>query len=146
MSRIQNILVCFGAFWASLWIAGLLAGPFGKLNDRVVYGDSVLSALALGVMSSMSRTLAAILAGIVVTVVVAGRRSELWALIVAVLYVIDAPVRHHWGYPATGWDHLWQSVDLIIPAVACMVAAVIRARLRGKKGDAEAVAQPSAAR
>jgi hypothetical protein len=145
MSRIQNILVSFGAFWVSLWIAGLLAGPFGRLNDKVVYGDSVLSAIALGIMSSLSRTLAAVLAGILVTVVISSRKSELWALIVAALYVVDAPVRHHWGPPATRWDHLWQSVDLAFPAIACVVVAIITARLRRNRSNPGRVAEPSAA-
>jgi hypothetical protein len=145
MSRIQYTLTSFGAFWASLWIARLIGAAPDKLINAVIRDETVLSALAMGVLSSMGRSLAAALAGILVTLVIAGRKSWLWALIVAVLYVIDAPVRHHWGYPATGWDHLWQSVDLLFPAVACVAAAVITARLWGKKSDAERLAQPSAA-
>lgn len=144
MTRLQNLFVSFGAFWLSLWLARFLAWPFAKLNDGIVYGDGVLSALGLGVMSSMGRTLAAVLAGALVTVIVASRKSELWALIVAILYVVDAPVRHHWGYPATGWDRLWQSVDLAFPAIACIVAAVITARVLGRRVNTGHVAQSSA--
>jgi hypothetical protein len=145
MARLQNLLVSFGAFWLSLWVARFLAWPFAKLNEGIVYGDGVSSALAMGVMSSMGRTLAAVFAGVLVTVIVAGRKSELWALIVAVLYVVDAPVRHHWGYPATAWDRLWQTVDLVFPAVACIAAAFIIARLRRNRSNPGRVAQPSAA-
>jgi hypothetical protein len=145
MSKIQNILTSFGAFWASLWIARLLGAAPDKLINMVIRDETVLSAFAMGVMSSMGRSFAAALAGILVTLVIAGRKSWLWALIVAVLYVVDAPVRHHWGYPAAAWDWLWQSVDLAFPAVACVAAALITARLRGKKGDAEPVVQPSVA-
>lgn len=144
MSAVRNTLIAFGVFWISLWAARLWAGPLGILNEGIRYGDSVLSALALGVMSSMARTVAAILAGILVAVVVASQKSELWSLIVAVLSVIDAPVRHHWGYPATAWDRLWQSVDLLFPAVACTAAAVVTAHIRRKKRNAERVAQPGA--
>lgn len=140
MSRIQNVLTSFGAFWASLWIARLLGAAPDKLINAVIRDETVLSALAMGVLSSMGRSLAAALAGILVTLLIAGRKSWLWALIVAVLYVIDAPVRHHWGYPATGWDRLWQSVDLVFPAIACITAALIIARLRGKKRNTERVA------
>jgi hypothetical protein len=130
MSAIRNVLICFGVFWLSLWVAAVLARLLGTLNDGIVYGDGVLSALAMGVMSSMGRTLAAVLAGILITVVVASQKSELWALVVAALLVVDAPVRHHWGYPATAWDRLWQSVDLLFPAFACVLAAVLTAYLR----------------
>jgi hypothetical protein len=143
MSKVQNILISFGAFWLSLWVARALGWPLGKLNDGVVYGDGVLAALAMGVVSSMSRTLAAALAGVVVTVGVSGRKPALWALIVAALYVVDAPVHHHWGYPATSWDRLWQSVDLIFPAVICIATAVVTARVRGHRSDSGRVAQPS---
>jgi hypothetical protein len=144
MLRIQNVLTSFGAFWASLWIARLVGAAPDKLINTVIRDETVLSALAMGVLSSMGRSLAAALAGILVTLVIAGRKSWLWALIVAVLYVVDAPVRHHWGYPATGWDHLWQSVDLSFPAIACIVAAIITARLRSRNPNPERVAQPTA--
>jgi hypothetical protein len=145
MSKVQNILISFGVFWLSLWVVRALGWPLGKLNDGVVYGDGVLAALAMGVVSSMSRTLAAALAGVVVTVGVSGRKPALWALIVAALYVVDAPVRHHWGYPATSWDRLWQSVDLIFPAVMCIVTAVVTARVQGHRSNSGRVAQPSTA-
>jgi hypothetical protein len=146
MSRVQNILISLGVFWLSVWVARFLASPFGKLNDGIVYGDGVLSALAMGVMTSMGRTLAAVLAGVLVTVIVSGRRSGLWAVIVAVLYVVDAPLRYHWFSLPTSWDRLWQGVNLVFPAIACIAAAVITARLRGKRSNTERVAQPNTAR
>jgi hypothetical protein len=130
MSAIRNVLICFGVFWLWLWVAAVLARLLVTLNDGIVYRDGVLSALAMGVMSSMGRTLAAVVAGILITVVVTSQKSELWALVVAALLVVDAPVRHHWGYPATAWDRLWQSVDLLFPALACVLAAVLTAYLR----------------
>jgi hypothetical protein len=144
MSWIQKTLIVFGTFWLSLWVAPVIGWPLDKLTSRITYTDTIFNALALGIFNSLDRTLAAILAGILLTVLVSGRRSELWAVIVAVLYLVNAP-RLHWLIPATGWDRIWQSVAVVFPAVACMVAAVITARLRGKKGDAEPVAQPSAA-
>ena len=68
MAAIRNILISFGAFWLSLWTVAPLGWPFSKLNTGMVYGDGVLSNLAMGLMTSMGRTLAAILAGVLVTV------------------------------------------------------------------------------
>ena len=132
VSMIRNTLICLGVFWLSLWMARSLAWPLGKLNDKVIYDTDVIGAIAMGVMSSLSRTLAAALAGAVVALVVASRRPLLWTLVVAVLSVVDAPVRHRWGSPATSWDLQWQSVDLLFPAVACVVAAAITAHFRTK--------------
>jgi hypothetical protein len=138
MSAIRNLLISFGVFWLSIWVAWVLQRPsYDRLINAVVRDETVLSGLAMGVLSSMGRTVAAVLAGVLVTVVIAGRKSELWTLIVAVLYVIDAPMRHHWGYPATAWDRLWQSVDLLFPAVACIAAAFLTARLRRNRSQTE---------
>jgi len=134
MSVIRNALISLGAFWLSLWAAWIFQLPsYDKLINAVVRDETVLTAVAMGVLSSTGRTLAAILAGILVTLIVSGRKPELWALIVAVLYVVDAPVRHHWGYPATAWDRLWQSVDLVFPAVSCLIAALLTAYFRRKR-------------
>lgn len=146
MSSMQKILVTFGAFWLSLWVAAVLGWPITKATNRITYTDTIFNAFALGAINSLSLTLAAVLAGILVTVVVATRKSELWALIVAVLYIFDAPVRYHWGYPASSWDRLWQGVALVFPAVGCIAAAVITARLRRKKKSSVGrVVPPSAA-
>ena len=142
MSRLQNILISFGAFWISLWLSPVLWWPLDKLTNKFVYDETVLSALAMGIISSAARTLAAILAGVLVTmVVVASKKPALWALIVAALYVVDAPVRHHWGYPATSWDRLWQSVDLVFPAVACIAAAFLAGRSRERMSAAARAAR-----
>jgi hypothetical protein len=145
MSAIRNILISFGVFWLSLWTVAPLGWPVAKLTNGIVYGDGVLSALAMGVMTSMGRTLAAILAGVLVTVIISGRKSELWALIVAVLYVVDAPLRRHWFQTPTSSDRLWQGIDLVFPAIACIVAAFIVARLRRNRSNPGRVAEPSAA-
>ena len=133
MSKIQKTFITFGVFWLSVWVAAAVGWPLSKLTNGITYTDTIFNAFALGFMNSLGRTLAAILAGILVTTVVSGRKSQFWAFIVAVLYLVDAPVRLHWGYPATGWDRLWQSVSLVIPAVACLVAAFVTAKVHQKK-------------
>jgi hypothetical protein len=135
LSIVRNVLMTLGVFWLSFWVAWALAWPFSGLNNGIKYGDGIFSAIALGVMSSMGRTLAAILAGVLLTVVVTDRNAELWGLFLAALYVLGARTRYHSGYPATEWDRLWQGVSLIFPAVACIVAVVLTARLRKKRID-----------
>jgi hypothetical protein len=138
MTKVQNILISFGVFWLSLSMVVPLAWLFGKLNDRVIYGDGVLDAIAMGFMTSLGRDFAAILAGVLVTLTVAGRKPERWAFIIAVLYVGDAPVHNHWHLPPTGWDRLWQGADLLFPAIACIAAAFLTAKFRRAQGGAVA--------
>jgi hypothetical protein len=137
MPVIRNILASFGAFWLSLRTVAPLVWLFGKLNDRIIYDDSVLEAVAMGAMTSMGRSVAAIIAGLLVTFTASGRKPERWAFVVATLYVIDAPVRHHWHLGPTAWDRIWQTSDLLFPAFAC-VAAAAATRLRRETVDAPA--------
>jgi hypothetical protein len=129
MPRVRNILITFGVFWLSLWTVAPLVWLFSKLNAGIIYGDSVLEAIAMGAMTSMGRSVAAILAGLLVTFTADGRKPERWALAIATLYVIDAPVRHHWHLGPTPWDRIWQTADLLFPALAC-IGAAMTTRLR----------------
>ena len=90
----------------------------------------------MGVMTSVGRTIAAIVAGALVTLVASGRKPERWALVVAALYVLHAP-RFHWEGPPTAFDRLWQCVNLLFPALACIVAAGVTARFRNRVGEVE---------
>jgi hypothetical protein len=115
LPTVRNILITCGAFWLSLWTVAPLVWLFSKLNDKVIYGDSVVEAVAMGAMTSMGPSFGAILAGLLVTFTADGRKPERWALAVATLYVIDAPVRHHWHLGPTPWDRIWQTAELVVP-------------------------------
>jgi hypothetical protein len=132
MTRVQNILISCGAFWLSLYMILPLAWIFGRLNDRIIYGDGVLDAIAMGTMTSLGRSCAAALAGAIVCLTVAGKKPERWAFLVAILYVVAAPVRYHWNSPATQWDRLWQGINLVFPAFICVASAFLTMRCRRK--------------
>ena len=134
--NIRNLLVVFGAFWLSLWAVSPLAFLFGKINNRIIYSnsDNVLSMVAMGVMTSMGRSVAAILAGAIVVGSTDSEKPELWASIVAALYVVDAPVHYGpWHVQLTVWDQLWKGVDFLFPAIACILFSVAFARFRRSK-------------
>jgi hypothetical protein len=134
--NIRNLLVVFGAFWLSLWTVNPLSFIFGKINNRIIYSnsDNVLSMVAMGVMTSMGRTVAAILAGVIVVGSADSEKPELWASIVAVLYVVDAPVHYFpWRAQQSVWDQLWKGVDFLFPAIACILVSVAFARFRPSK-------------
>lgn len=130
---IRNLLTAFGTFWLSLWTVGGLGALFGRFNNGIIYDDNLLSAVAMGVMTSMGRSVAAILAATVVMVSADSGKPEAWASIIALLYVIDAPVRYGPYYVApTGWDHLWRGVDLLFPGIACLLGVAVVAHFRRK--------------
>ena len=131
---IRNFLVTFGAFWLSLWTVSLFSWLFGKLNEHFIYSDNVFSMVMMGVMMSMGRAVSAILAAAIVVVSADSEKPERWAYIIAVLYVVDAPVRYgRWYVSPTVLDRLSRGVDRLFPAIACIIGAVVIAHFQRKK-------------
>ncbi len=134
MSIIRNILISCGVFYLSrAWIAPLLQWPFFRLNGKIIFSDSFLSAIAMGIWNSKVQTLAAILAGLLVAVAVVDRKPFRWALVVAALNIEAAlltMMREKWNIPPNAWDRVWQGVYVLLPAIACVVAAILTTHLR----------------
>jgi hypothetical protein len=132
MAKIQNVLISFGTFWLSLWVSAFLSRAFSRFTDGITYTDSILGAVKMGLISSSGVILAAIVAGVLVTIAVNGRQYYFWAGIIALLYVVNGPVRYHWSFPAATWDKNWQIVALIFPAIACIAAAALTSRYKNR--------------
>lgn len=140
MPRIRNILIACGVFWLSLWVSPWFAIVFGKLNSKIIYDDVWYEAIAMGMMISMGRALAAVLACVVITLVVDARHPERWALIVAALYLIDSPVHYgQWHIVPTSWDQLWRAIDFVWPTIACVIAAMVMTRFSRTRTEAPTV-------
>jgi hypothetical protein len=129
MAWIRNLLISFGIFWLSLWLVVPLAWLFGKVNSRIIYGDSVLDAVAMGVMTSMGQAVAAALAGVAATLAIGSPKSQRWSLVIAALYVAYAPWRSHWYISPTWWDHVGQVVHVLAPALFCIAFAAVTAHI-----------------
>jgi hypothetical protein len=139
MTTIRNILICIGAYWLTRWLVGPLDLLFSKFTDRIIYGDSVLYAIAMGVATSLPRTVAAILAGVLIVFIAIDVNPERWSLLVAALYVLFSGLRVHWFLPPTPWYRVWQITNVLFPAIACIIAAFATAAIRGKRSRAERV-------
>jgi hypothetical protein len=131
---VRNLVITLGVFWLSLQIVVLFTWLFGRLSNGVIYGDGVLDAIAMGVMDSIGRAMAAALAAATVTLSATSQKPHRWAFVVAILYVVRAPTQH-WHVSPTAWDRLWQSVNVLWPALVCVVVGVITAKLRRKWSD-----------
>lgn len=128
---IRCLLATFGIFWLSIWLALSLQWASTVLVDinAIVTEQTLGSAIAKGILMSLPRIISATLAGLLIVVFVSNQRFSVWIGITALLYLLDAPVRHHWGYPANWWDKTWQVLDLAFPALACIVAAFFLSRV-----------------
>ena len=143
MSKVRNALICFGLFWLSLWLVVPLSWFFSRFTDGIPHQDDIPGAISMGILMSLGRSFAAGLAGVLATLTVASKKPDRWAPLIAALYVIDAPVRHHWNFPATSWDRLWQGIDLVFPAIVCVAAAFVTSRLRQRASALPSATQPN---
>ena len=132
---VYSFLAVCGIYWLSLWLAALLGLSVG-ITHSATFSESVLSAFYLGAFMSWERTLAAILAGVAVTLIVKGRRPQFWSLLLGALYVVDYRVHGHWVVPPNAWNRLSMRVEHFLPAVACIVAAFIVARFQARSKSA----------
>ncbi len=135
MSTVRNILISCGVFYLSICAAPLLAWPFFWLSDKIMFSDNFLSAIAMGIWISKGETLAAILAGALVAGTVVDQKPFRWALVVAAFDLLNGlfSMRGKWSLPP--WDRVWQSVYVLFPAAACVVAALLTTHLRRSKTD-----------
>jgi hypothetical protein len=127
---LRNVLITGGLFWLASWLAHPLNFLFGKLNSGIRYGDSIFSAVAMGVMLSLGWACAALWAGALLTIVAAGRKPERWSFLLAILYVVIARPHSSWVQGPTAWDYIFLGVKWFFPAVACLGGAFLTARLR----------------
>jgi hypothetical protein len=133
-SCLKNALIAVGAYWLSTWFVVPLVVLFGKITGHIVYGDGVLAAILMGVVLSLGRSVAAAAAGICVTLVADGTNPEFWALIPSVLYATRL-FRYHFRVSPTTWEYVSVYVEKFFPAVVCIAAAFLVARVgRRQKG------------
>jgi hypothetical protein len=131
---LKNALIAAGSYWLSTWAVVPLGMLFGKITNHILYGDSVLAAILMGVILSLGRSVAAAAAGICVALVADGKNPEFWAIIPSVLYATRL-FRYHFHASPTTWDYVSVYVEKFFPAFACIAAAFLVARVsRRQKG------------
>lgn len=131
MTALRNTLITAGAFYLSIWIALPLEFLIGKLNSRIIYDNTILAAVAMGVMLALGRACAAVFAGMFVTLTILGRKPERWSYLLAILYLSAvAQSRSHWHRPPEAWDIVSEAVRIVVPPIACLAAAFLTAWYR----------------
>jgi|GEM_PF-1148789 hypothetical protein len=130
MAWAKNLLISIGAYWLSSQLVGLVAWPFAKINSGIVYGGSIVSAIAMGMMTGMGRAVCAAFGAAIVTLLITGAKPQRWAWVVALLYVVASKPHIHWTRSPTSWDRWWQGADLLWPAILCLVVAAIIGKKR----------------
>jgi len=137
VSCVRNVLISCGVFWVVQWIAlllGLWLDPFIHIS---AHSENLFTAIYMGAALSWERTVSAAVAGIAITLVIAGCKSYLWALLAAALYAIDFRTHVSWAVVPTAWDLLENRAERLLgrflPAIVCIIAAFVTAYLRRQR-------------
>ncbi len=137
MSWFRNLLISIGAFWLSHQPVAFASWLFGKLNEHVIYGDSVAAAIAMGVMTGMGRAVCAAIGAFIVAFFANGEKPYRWGFVVAVLYLVAARPHVHWARTPTTWDRISQATDLLWPVIVCITTASMLGWLRRGKATTQ---------
>ena len=127
---ITNLLVGYGAYSISWWVAYPLAFAYGKLTTGIIYPGEFGSAVLLPLVTTLPYALVAVGVGACVAWLVDSERPIRWAILPAALYVYYGLVSYHWARQPMVLDRVAQVIDATFMGIACLGGAMIVARRR----------------
>ena len=125
MNAFKNILIAIGAYYLSWWLVYPLGVGYRKIIGRVIYEGNFGYAVVMPVVTNLPLALVAFGAGLVVVLFVESKWPLSWALLPAAVYFYYAFTGHHWVNPPTSIDRISQTVDALVPAVACIGGGLV---------------------
>jgi hypothetical protein len=132
VKTVRNILISIGAFWLSVLFVAPFDRMFSKMTDWIMFENGPFFKTELGIMSSLGSAFAAMIGGSIATLTVDARKPQLWAVAIALLYVVNTLLQ----IQPTTWIREWLSANLLIPTLACMGAAFLISRYGHILGEA----------
>jgi hypothetical protein len=128
--KARNLLVGVGAYYLSWFVANPLAIGFGKLTKGITYSGDFEGDILMPIVIRLPTALVAVVVGASVVWLVESDRPISWAVVPTFLYALAIFHTRHWAPPLTLMDRVGQTIAVLFPAVACIVAAIFAARRR----------------
>jgi hypothetical protein len=141
--KARNLLVGVGAYYLSWWVSGPLAIGFGKLTKWIgitYYGDFE-GGVVMPIVLALPYALVAAFVGVLVAWIVESDRPIRWTVVPTFLYALGVFHPSHWVRPPTPFERVGDTIRMLLPAVACIVAGIVPAKRRA----ASRVSRPSKA-
>ena len=135
--KARNLLVGAGAYYLSWWVANPLAIGFGKLAHGIgisYYGDFA-GAILMAIVLALPYALVAAFVGASVVWIVESDRPIGWTLLPTFLYALAVFHPSHWARPPTLFERMGDTIRVLLPAVACIVAGIVAAKRRAASHD-----------
>ncbi len=142
MRTFRNLLVTLGILYLFIWLALFFAWPIIKLRNGIILDDGLFGSTAMGLMLSLHRVFAAIVAGILVVLMLRNDRPFRWAVLLALLTIPVGPINVHAFRPLSFWEKYSYVCELVFPAFACLAAAALATRSLKPQLRSETPSQP----
>ena len=124
---LRNLLVGYGLYQLSWWVAYPLAFAYGKLNGGIIY-SGIAGAMLLPLVTTIPYALVAFGVGACVAWLVDSERPFRWSILPAALYVYFGIVGYHWAHEPTAIDRVAQVVSASFMGIACLGGALVFVR------------------
>jgi hypothetical protein len=125
---LRNLVVGFGVYQLSWWLAYPLAFAYGKLTEGIIYPGNFAGAILMPLVLTVPYALVAVGVGACVVWLVDSERPFRWALFPAALYVYFGIIGYHWAHQPLLLDRVTQIVDASFLGIACLGGAILLAR------------------
>ena len=127
---IRNLLIGYGVYTVSWWVAYPLALAYGKLTERIIYRGEFAGSVVMPLVTTVPYALVAFGVGASVTWLVDSDRPFRWAIFPAALYIYFGIIGYHWARPPVLLDRVAQVIDATFMGIACLGGAMIAVRRR----------------
>jgi hypothetical protein len=129
-SATRNLVVGYGVYYVSWWVAYPLAFAYGKLTERIIYRGEFAGAVVMPLVTTVPYALVALGVGACVAWLVDSERPVRWAVFPAALYVFFGTIGYHWARRPILLDRVAQIIDATFMGIACIGGAMIAVRGR----------------
>ena len=126
--KIRNLLVGYGVYYISWWVAYPLAFAYGKLTGRIIYQGEFAGAVVMPLVTTIPYALVAFGVGASVAWLVDSERPVRWAIFPAALYIFFGIAGYHWARQPLILDRVAQVIDATFMGIACLGGAMTAAR------------------
>jgi hypothetical protein len=128
--KVKNLVVGYGVYYVSWWVAYPLAFAYGKLTERIIYRGEFAGAVVMPLVTTVPYALVAVGVGACVAWLVESERPIRWAIFPAALYVFFGTIGYHWARRPILLDRVAQVVDAMFLGIACIGGAMVAVRWR----------------
>lgn len=129
-NTIRNLIIGYGIYVASWWVADLLVLAYGKLTQRIIYRGEFAGAVVMPLVMTFPYALVAFGVGASVAWLVDSERPLLWAIFPTAFYIFFGTLGYHWARQPLPLDRVAQVIDAAFMGIACLCGAWIAVRRR----------------